>query len=28
METAEFPIYSSDDLWMQQKHHMVSKIKS
>ena len=27
METAEFPIYSSDDLWKQQKHHMVNKIK-
>ena len=28
METAEFPIYSSVDLWVQQKNHMVNQIKS
>tara|TARA_Y100000590_G_C15746699_1_gene1022332 strand:- start:1095 stop:1454 length:360 start_codon:yes stop_codon:yes gene_type:complete len=28
MQTAEFPMYASTDLWMKQKHHMVNKIKS
>ena len=28
MQTAEFPMYASHDLWMKQKHHMVNKIKS
>ena len=26
-ETAEFPMYSSVDLWIQQKNHMVKEIK-
>ena len=28
MESAEFPLYSSADLWINQKNHMVDEIKS